>query len=100
MPPAKYGFKIKILPRERATIIKLRRLGYPINMIAKALGRSTSFVHKTLGVAIERKSIPHLDMRKLPTATRVRCSIRRWLTLMKFMPSWEAFILGEGERPP
>ena len=98
--PKKYGFKIKIFPRENATIIKLRKLGYPMNMISDALGRSTSYIHKILRIAIQRLSVRSMDMRKLPGQIRLYNSRKRWITLQKYLPSWTAFILGEGEKPP
>lgn len=92
--------RIKVLPREKAAIVNLRyKQGYPINMIAKALGRSTSFVHR---VTEANKWYGHrkIDMRKLPALIRLGCSIKRWLNLQKYMAAWEAWICGEGEKPP
>lgn len=92
--------RINPLPREKTAIIMLRKHGYPINQISKFLGRSTSFIHRTLRTAIQRLSIRSLDMRKLPGKIRLYTSGVRWRNLQKYAEAWTAFILGEGERPP
>jgi len=92
--------RVPVMQREKAAIIKLRKLGYPINMISQGLGRSRSYVHHILRAAIMRLSLRPIDMRKLPSATRLRCSTIRWNILQRFLPSWEKWILGEGEKPP
>lgn len=92
--------RIKVLPREKAAIIMLRRHGYPMNMISRFLGRSTSFIYRTLRTAIMRLSIRNIDMRKLPSATRISLSGKRWRNFKKYMVGWENFIFGEGEKPP
>jgi len=88
------------LPREKAAIIILRKKGYPINMISKVLGRSTSFVHRTLRTAITRLTLRVIDMRKLPSRTRTYTSGFRWRKLLSLWSAWEQFILGETDRPP
>lgn len=99
--PAKTGFvKIKNNPRENIAFIKLRRLGYSINQLANAFGRSTSYIHKRIRIAITRGNIHMVEMRKLPSQIRLRCSSIRRSTLFKFLPGWEAFILGETDEPP
>lgn len=99
-PAPKYGFKIKNNPRENVAIIKLRKLGYSINQIADVTGRSRSYIHKRLRTAIARGNIHMVQMRKLPNAIRLRCSSIRRKTLERFLPQWEAYILGEGDKPP
>jgi len=91
--------RFNLLPREASAIIKLRRKGHSINGIALFLGRSSSLVYRIL-----RKNRAYglhwLDMRKLGYKIRMRMSAyRRWL-LEKLRQGWEAWILGEGERPP
>lgn len=92
--------RIKPQLREKTAIIMLRKIGYPINMLSKALGRSTSFIHRVLRTAIIRLSIRSVDMRKLPSQMRLRCSSIRWVTLQRYLPLWEQFILGERDEPP
>jgi len=92
--------RIKPLKREKATIVMLRKLGYPINMIAKALGRSQSLIHRTLRFNILIKNLGSIDMRKLPNQARLRCSSIRWATLMSKWASWENWLYGNGEKPP
>ena len=99
-PYPKNTMRIKSIPREKAAIVILRKLGYPINMIARALGRSQSLIHRTLRFNIVIKNLTGIDMRKLPNQIRLRCCITRWNTLTRLWPAWEAWILGEGEKPP
>jgi len=91
--------RINLLPREASAIVKLRKKGHSINGIATFLGRSTSLVHRILKVN-RQYGLHWVDVRKLPYKARMRtCSYRRWL-LEKLRQGWEAWILGEGERPP
>ena len=99
-PYPKNTRRINPLPREKAAIIMLRKKGYPMNMLSKALGRSLSFIHRVLRTAITRRTLHVVDMRKLPGNVRLYCHNSRWRTLMRFMPAWESWILGEGEEPP
>lgn len=99
-PAPKYGFKIKNNPRENVAIIKLRKLGYSINQIADVTGRSRSYIHKRLRTAIARGNLHMVQMRKLPSAIRLRCSSIRRKTLERYLPQWAAYIMGEGAKPP
>lgn len=98
--PRPQSIRIAPLQREKSAIIKLRKQGYPTNMISKALGRSTSYIHRVLVTAVQRLTIRKIDMRKLPAKTRLRCAAIRWNCLQKFMPMWEKWICGEGDKPP
>ena len=99
-PYPEHVMRIKPMQREKAAIIKLRKLGYPINMISKALGRSTSYIHRTLRTALMRACLRPIDMRKLPSKARLYYNGFRWRTLQKYLPGWELWILGEGDKPP
>jgi hypothetical protein len=99
-PPTSGWRKIKNNPRENVSIIKLTRLGYTTNQIATVLGRSFSYIHNRVRTAITRGILHFIDKRKLPSATRLRTSSIRMKNLYKWMKLWEAFILGETERPP
>ncbi len=99
--PTKTGWlKIKNNPRENVAIIKLSRLGYTINQISMVLGRSFSFIHKRVRTAITRGLLTFIDKRKLPNQIRLRTSAARMRNLVKWMRSWERFILGEVDEPP
>lgn len=91
--------RVERLPREAAAYIILRRKGQSINNIAKAFGRSTSFVYRIISrarvLALNRK-----DLRKLPRLSRTRYAARMRFILKTLLKKWEAFILGEGEKPP
>ncbi|MCJ7632708.1 hypothetical protein MUP77_10010 [Candidatus Bathyarchaeota archaeon] len=95
-------FHFKALPREKVAIIKLRNLGYPIHHLARALGRSTSFIHKTLR---EAKLFGLLkdwiyDQRKCPRKARTWSTKRKLDSLLFHIKQWESFILGEEGDPP
>ena len=92
--------RVKPLPREKSAIILLRKHGYSINTISKALGRSYSYVYRTLRFNINIGNLRYFDMRKLPSKMRKWCSPRQWETLMSLWQKWEDWILGEGEKPP
>jgi DNA-binding Lrp family transcriptional regulator len=92
--------RIQLLRREAPAMIKLRRLGYSISTIARALGRSTSLVHDRIRKAIELGILRPVDFRKMPNQTRRISRSLQWARLMKWMPRWEAWILGSEERPP
>ena len=99
--PIKSGWlKINSLPREKCAIMKLSKLGYSINQLADAFGRSTSFIHKTVRTAITRGINRFIDKRKLPSQTRLMCSAVRRKMLTKYLPQWMAFICGEEDKPP
>jgi len=100
-PPINYGNKIKWQKNEKVAIIKMRKLGYTINQLADFTGRSRSIVHKILKIATKRLCIVKKDYRKgLTNQARLRCSSIRRKMLTKFLPAWEAFILGETDKPP
>jgi len=92
--------RINPIIREKAAIIMLRKKGYPINMLAKFLGRSTSYIHRTLRTAIMHLTLRSIDMRKLPSKARLYYSGIRWRKFQKFWTAWEKWIFGEGEKPP
>lgn len=87
------------LPREKTTIIKLRKLGYSINHISNFLGRSTSFVFRALSFnygLILRK----IDLRKLPCYYKHLSASTRVKIMEKYYPLWQDFILGLEDKPP
>jgi len=92
--------RIPVFNREASAYIKLRRLGYSINTIAKAFGRSTSVVYKRIRKAMEYGIINYKDLRKIPNQTRRISRAMQWTRMLSLMPLWEKWILGEGEKPP
>jgi hypothetical protein len=99
--PIKSGYhQEKQQPRIKATIIKLSCLGYSINQLARAFGRSTSFVHKCVRTSIIRGLAHFIDKRKLPATTRLRTSSLRRKMLSKFIIGWLQFARGEVDKPP
>jgi len=92
---------VKSLPREKAAIIKMRRLGhYSINMLAEVFGRSRSFIHKTISHAESLKLIPKLKRNMLSDAMRKINSHRMLKALFGWYSAWESFILGDQDKPP
>ncbi len=94
------GPRIPFIGREKAAYIKLRRVGLSINQIAAAFGRSTSIVFRVLKNAESLKTLRRFDMRKLPRKAKLFYASIRHATLLKLLSEWEAWICGEGEKPP
>jgi hypothetical protein len=92
--------RVKPLPREKAAIVMLRKKGYPINMLATFLGRSTSFIHRILRFNVDVGNLRYMNMRKFQAKTRMRECGFLWKTLESLRVAWERFILGEGDKPP
>jgi len=98
-------YRIKVSNREAAAYQMLWRLGYSINQIAKAFGRSTSVVHRRIApyvwlCLIKRKGFVPNDLRKLPRQIRENCARwRRWF-ISRFIGLWEQWIFGEEDEPP
>lgn len=99
-PYPKNTIHIKPLQREKCAIMKLCKFGYSINQLSTALGRSTSYIHHILKTALTRGLTHFIDKRKLPNQTRLLSASRRRKMLEKYLPQWEAFMLGEGDKPP
>lgn len=78
----------------------LRRLGYATQIIAKAFGRSTSIVHRILRFNEQLGALRIFDLRKLPTRIKRLQNARQHKSILRFLASWEKWILGEGEKPP
>jgi transposase len=92
--------RVPLLRREAAAYIKLRRQGYAISTIAKAFGRSISVIYHRIRKAQEYGILLGQDLRKIPNRTRRISKALQWNRMMFWMPLWEAWILGEGDRPP
>ena len=92
--------------REKRAFVKLYELGYPINQIAEALGRSPSVVWRHISKyyrwgLLRRRGYGPQDLRKLPRRLRELSARRRWQELLRYLPLWLAWIEGEGgEEPP
>ena len=92
--------RFNLLPREAATIIKLRRKGHSINGIATFLGRSTSLVHRIIKINRKAGTLTRFNMRKLGYNIRMRMSAQRRVLLEKLRLAWETWILAEEGEPP
>lgn len=92
--------RIPILNRESSAYIKLRRLGYSINVIAQAFGRSASVIQRRIRKAQEYGIIHFKDLRKIPNQIRQLGRARQERDLARWISLWNKWILGESERPP
>jgi len=92
--------RIPILRKEKVAIIKLRRLGYQQAHIAKAFSRSTSTINKILSIAVSRGILAKDDMRKYRPLERLARTTRLWFKLVKWMPTWNEWIISEEGEPP
>lgn len=91
---------IKALPREKSAVVKYRELGYSINHISKAFGRSTSWIHKVLKRAESLGILRHTSNRKQPRLCLLRTCRKRLFLALSYMKLWEGWILGEEGEPP
>jgi len=94
-----------VSPREAAAYHTLYALGYSINQIARAFGRSPSVVWRRIAKYVRwgllrRRGYGPQDLRKLPASTRRLSARRRWRELLRWLPLWLAFIEGEVDEPP
>lgn len=91
----------RALPREKAALIMLRRLGsYSINQLSKASGRSCSWIHKVLTDAKFVRSLRFMDNRKLPRKAILYTCRKKLISCFEAFKLWQPFILGEEEEPP
>jgi len=86
---------IPVSPRERTAYVKLRKIGYSINHIAQAFGRSTSIIHAIIKKAENIGSIRKISNRKLPRFSLLQGCRRRLFTLLSMIPKWNLWILSE-----
>lgn len=101
--------RIPFAEREKDAYLILRKKGLSINQMAKAFGRSTSVIHRVFMKA-EQRGIRfldvwkrRLDLRKLKRGnaqTHARMRNFRWHKMLTLLSQWEAWICGEGDRPP
>jgi len=102
---ARRYIRVPVLQREAVAYVKLYQLGYSINQIAKAFGRSTSVVYRRLAKYIKwgllrRRGPGPQDLRKLPARARRLGAARRWRELLRYLPAWEEWITSEEGEPP
>ena len=65
-------------------------------MLSETFGRSTSVLH----ACFRRAGLHMADLRKLPARVRRLARVRMQRNMMLLARAWEAFMLGEGEKPP
>lgn len=92
--------RVPFLKREKAAWMKLRKQGVSINAIAKAFGRSTSVVWKTVKFNESLDVVRSFDLRKSSHFGRARMASFRRNLLLKLMPLWEMWIAEELDEPP
>jgi hypothetical protein len=92
--------RVKFDLREKAAYVKLARLGYSTNMIAKVFKRSTSVINRVLKNHILN------DLRKLPRQVREKAAqiqLSNMLRLGQLYRDWAIGLLSElptEEEPP
>ena len=92
--------RVKRLKNESHVIIKLRKQKQSFDEIAGFLGRSKSFIAKTLKFNHELGTLTFFDLRTLPTRIKKLSKIRQHFTMLKLWKGWEAYLLGEVDKPP
>jgi DNA-binding Lrp family transcriptional regulator len=92
--------RVPFLRREKAAMIKLRRVGLSINQISDFLGRSRSIVHKVVKRAEGYGLIRRFSLRKSAHSGRLRLASFRWSLLLRLQEKWIKWICGERTEPP
>jgi hypothetical protein len=92
--------RIPLFAREKAAIVKLRRFGYSINLLARMFSRSRSLIKRCIDFNVFVGNFRKLDLRKLPTYVKHLGARRLWATWLKLARAWSDWIAGSGERPP
>lgn len=92
--------RLPFLPREKAAIIKLCKLGYSINSLKTFFGRSTSVIHRIVKLELKLTGGHRIDLRKLPAHTRLMSALKTRLAMDFQITRWMPFILGDEAEPP
>ena len=93
--------RVPVLQRERAAMLYLRRkFSYSINTLAQAFNRSASLIHRILKFNQTLGTLARHDLRWLPSRVKKIGNARMQRQLIFFMQKWQAFILGESDKPP
>ena len=93
--------RIPWAPREKACILFLRKkYRYSLNQLAEAFGRSVSLVHQVCKWNETIGNLKWMDNRCLPGRVKKIAAARMTRQLRRFMRMWQAWILGDGDRPP
>lgn len=70
-------------------------------IIAALLGRSLSYVHRVISFNKDLHNLPKfLDLRKLPGNVKHSSAKIRAKIMEKLWSAWQAFIMGEEDKPP
>lgn len=92
--------RIKWLPREKTSILKLRKIGYSTNQLSTLTGRSVSLIHKILKFNESIGILHRLNLRTMPNQTRLKTASRIRRELNYWITRWLPFILGIEDKPP
>lgn len=108
--PKHTKLRIKFQKNEKAAILKLRQHNYSINQLQEFFGRSTSLISNIIKTnsfyrldhrfTEDSRGLRGKDLRKLPSHIRQLASSRKARFMANWIKCWEAFILGEVDRPP
>lgn len=94
------SLRLPFMQREKSAYIILRRKGVSYNQIADCFGRSVSVVFNAIRKARFFASLRREDLRKLPRRRREFNASKSHFFMVKLRAAWEAWVCGEGERPP
>jgi hypothetical protein len=110
-----YGYKIPWAKNEKATIIRLRKMGFAVQAISDFTAlihrgtcpqrrRSYSAIHNLLKRVskydVTVRYFSTNSIRKLAYQTHTTQSKNRWAKMMRLWHAWEMFALGLLDRPP
>jgi len=100
--PCRNRVCVPLFQREKAAYVYLRRrFHYSISVLSQAFGRSTSVIHRILKFNVAIGAIPRFS-NKENCGNRIRTLslVRQQNDIYRIVKAWEAWILGEGEKPP
>lgn len=94
------AFRVPFMQREKSAYLILRRKGVSYNQIADCFGRSVSVVFRAIRKVRAFAGLRREDLRKLPRRRREFNASKSHFFMVKLRSAWEAWVCGEGERPP
>jgi len=95
-----FTLRIPFAQREKAAYLYLRKQGLSINTLSKAFGRSASTIQRIFKRASYDYTFKYYDFRKIPYRRRMQISAFVRAKLAKLKRQWEAWMCGEGDKPP
>ena len=89
------------LRREKAAMVYLRKNHkYSINELAVFFGRSKSLIHQVIHFNELIGNLAKSQLRNMPNRIRLLAAQSHRVSMDYWINQWQAFILGEEDKPP